>query len=83
MIVQTSTAVRLSRVSKTYRVGTTEVRALNTPTGGAVEVCGEDVARLNDDTLADFRARNIGFIFQNFSLVPVLTAYENTTPGSD
>ena len=33
--------------------------------------------RLSDDILADFRSRNIGFIFQNFSLVPVLTAYEN------
>lgn len=108
--VSSSNVVGLSRVSKTYRVGSTDVKALDditlaipsnrfsivigasgsgkttllnligcidTPTGGTVEVCGEDVTRLGDDTLADFRARNIGFIFQNFSLVPVLTAYEN------
>lgn len=108
--VTSSNVVRLSRVSKTYRVGATDVKALDRislaipsnrfsivigasgsgkttllnligcidmPTGGAVEVCGEHIAALTDDTLADFRARNIGFIFQNFSLVPVLTAYEN------
>ena len=108
--LSSSNVVGLSRVSKTYRVGSTDVRALDevtlaipsnrfsvvigasgsgkttllnligcidTPTRGTVEVCGENVTRLGDDTLADFRARNIGFIFQNFSLVPVLTAYEN------
>ena len=108
--VSASNVVGLARVSKTYRVGSTDVKALaditlaipsnrfsivigasgsgkttllnligciDTPTGGTLEVCGEDVTRLGDDTLADFRARNIGFIFQNFSLVPVLTAYEN------
>jgi len=35
------------------------------------------VRSMSDDALADFRARNIGFIFQNFNLIPVLTAYEN------
>jgi putative ABC transport system ATP-binding protein len=42
-----------------------------------VEVCGQNIAALDDDATAAFRARNIGFIFQNFSLVPVLSAYEN------
>jgi putative ABC transport system ATP-binding protein len=50
---------------------------IDTPTRGTVEVYGEDVAALDTDAVADFRAKNIGFIFQNFSLVPVLTAYEN------
>lgn len=50
---------------------------IDAPTTGSVEICGEDVTELTDDSLSDFRARNIGFIFQNFSLVPVLTAYEN------
>ncbi|HUJ01974.1 MAG TPA: ABC transporter ATP-binding protein [Usitatibacter sp.] len=53
------------------------IGCIDAPTRGSVEVCGEAVADLDDDRLADFRARNIGFIFQTFSLVPVLSAYEN------
>ena len=53
------------------------IGCIDAPTRGSVEVCGENVASLDDDRLADFRARNIGFIFQTFSLVPVLSAYEN------
>ena len=53
------------------------VGCIDAPTRGTVEVCGENVGALNDDELADFRAKNIGFIFQTFSLVPVLSAYEN------
>jgi len=53
------------------------IGCIDAPTGGSVEVCGEKVARLDDDGLADFRAKNIGFIFQTFSLIPVLSAYEN------
>ena len=53
------------------------VGCIDTPTSGTVEVCGQDVARLDADEIADFRAKHIGFIFQNFSLVPVLSAYEN------
>jgi len=44
---------------------------------GQVMVAGQDVSLLSDDELADFRMRNIGFIFQNFNLLPVLTASEN------
>ena len=53
------------------------IGCIDAPTRGSVEVCGANVASLDDDRLADFRARNIGFIFQTFSLVPVLSAYEN------
>lgn len=53
------------------------IGCIDAPTRGNVEVCGENIASLDDDRLADFRARNIGFIFQTFSLVPVLSAYEN------
>jgi putative ABC transport system ATP-binding protein len=53
------------------------IGCIDAPTRGAVEVCGEAVGALGDDALSDFRARNIGFIFQTFSLVPVLSAYEN------
>ena len=53
------------------------IGCIDRPNGGAIEVCGQDVAALGDNALTDFRAHNIGFIFQNFSLVPVLSAYEN------
>ena len=102
--------VQLSNVTKTYKVGQVEVRAvrgvslavpaerftmivgpsgsgkttllnligcIDVPSGGKVEIAGEDIARLKDNALSDFRAEKVGFIFQSFSLVPVLTAYEN------
>jgi putative ABC transport system ATP-binding protein len=53
------------------------IGCIDAPSRGTVEVCGQPVAELDDDHLADFRAKNIGFIFQTFSLVPVLSAYEN------
>jgi putative ABC transport system ATP-binding protein len=53
------------------------IGCIDAPSSGRIEVCGEDVGRLSDNALADFRARNIGFIFQSFSLVPVLSAFEN------
>jgi putative ABC transport system ATP-binding protein len=53
------------------------IGCIDTPTSGEVEVCGQAIGRLTDNALADFRAANIGFIFQNFNLIPVLSAYEN------
>ena len=53
------------------------IGCIDTPTRGSVEVCQQDVSALDDNSLTDFRACNIGFIFQNFSLMPVLSAYEN------
>jgi putative ABC transport system ATP-binding protein len=53
------------------------IGCIDTPSSGAVEVCGKAMATLSDDRISDFRARNIGFIFQNFSLIAVLSAYEN------
>ena len=50
---------------------------IDKPDKGDVVVAGCAVNNLSDDALADFRARNIGFVFQNFNLLPVLTAYEN------
>ena len=47
------------------------IGCLDAPTRGTVEVCGQNIAALDDNGTAAFRARNIGFIFQNFSLVPV------------
>jgi len=53
------------------------VGCIDAPTTGTVEVCGEKIGELEDNALTDFRARNVGFVFQGFSLVPVLSAYEN------
>jgi putative ABC transport system ATP-binding protein len=53
------------------------IGCIDAPSSGTVEVCGEDIGKLGDNAVADFRARNIGFIFQNFNLMPVLSAYEN------
>lgn len=50
---------------------------LDTPTSGSVEVSGKELSKMNDDQLTIFRRRNIGFIFQNYNLVPTLNVYEN------
>jgi len=53
------------------------VGCIDRPDQGTVVVAGTNVNNLTDNELADFRARNIGFIFQNFNLLPVLSAFEN------
>lgn len=53
------------------------IGCLDRPTDGEIEIGGELVGSKSDDELSEFRARQIGFIFQNFNLIPVLSAYEN------
>jgi putative ABC transport system ATP-binding protein len=53
------------------------IAAIDRPDAGALTVDGLDITRLDEATLADWRARNVGFIFQFYNLMPVLTAYEN------
>jgi len=53
------------------------VGCLDTPTGGTYMLGGEGVAGLDSDALADVRNRRVGFVFQNFNLLPQLTALEN------
>lgn len=102
--------IRIQEVSKSYRMGETEVSALkevsfnipqggivalmgpsgsgkstllnlmgalDVPSSGKVIVAGKDIASLGRDAQASFRNATIGFIFQNFNLVPVLTTLEN------
>jgi len=53
------------------------IAGIDKPTSGDVVVAGTNVARLSESQLADYRSHNIGFIFQFYNLIPVLTATEN------
>ncbi len=53
------------------------IGCIDTPSAGQIRIAGRDVAGQTSDQLADLRARHIGFIFQTFNLLPVLTAREN------
>lgn len=50
---------------------------LDRPTSGIVEVEGKNIFKFNDEELTIFRRRKIGFIFQNYNLIPILNVYEN------
>ncbi|MFS8214037.1 ABC transporter ATP-binding protein [Paenibacillus polymyxa] len=50
---------------------------LDRPTSGNVTIDGKDISTLKDEELTIFRRRKIGFVFQNYNLVPVLNVYEN------
>ena len=53
------------------------VGCLDRPTSGTYELAGEDVLSLNENKLADVRLNQIGFVFQNFQLLPRMTALDN------
>ena len=53
------------------------IGGLDTPTKGSVSIRGTDIAKLSENELIDFRLNHIGFVFQSYNLIPVLTAKEN------
>lgn len=53
------------------------IGCLDHPTSGSVKVQGQDITTLRKGAAAEFRLQNVGFVFQAYNLVPVLTAYEN------
>jgi putative ABC transport system ATP-binding protein len=53
------------------------IAGIDRPDKGSINVSGTDIAALNESRLAKWRASNVGFIFQFYNLIPVLTAYEN------
>jgi putative ABC transport system ATP-binding protein len=53
------------------------IAGIDRPNEGSLTVAGTDVTRLGESDLAKWRARHIGFVFQFYNLLPVLTAYEN------
>ena len=99
--------VELKKVSKTYKIGEKEFKALDnidlsinkgefvvilgpsgagkstllnliggmdSPTKGSIKIDGEEISKYNDSKLSDYRAENIGFIFQFYNILPTLTA---------
>jgi putative ABC transport system ATP-binding protein len=50
---------------------------LDKPTDGKVVIDGHDISQMSDEQLTIFRRRNVGFVFQSYNLVPILTIYEN------
>ena len=85
------TILETKDLRKVYGSGDTEVRALDgvdltvekgefvavVGTSGSVTVDGREIFSLKDEALTIFRRRKIGFVFQNYNLVPVLNVYEN------
>ena len=53
------------------------IGCIDRPDHGTIMVGGRPVQTMSDDALSDFRAKRLGFVFQNFNLLPVLTAFEN------
>lgn len=53
------------------------IAGIDRATSGEINILGEDVSALSEDKLAAWRNENVGFVFQHFNLIPVLTAFEN------
>lgn len=53
------------------------IGGLDKPSSGKVIIGGKDISKMTDEKLTIFRRRNVGFIFQNYNLVPILNVYEN------
>lgn len=53
------------------------IAGIDRPTQGEIIVAGTDITKLNESSLAKWRAEHVGFVFQFYNLIPVLTAYEN------
>ncbi len=74
---QTFSIVGPSGSGKTTLLGL--CAGLDQPNSGTVELCGQDLNNLNEDQRAQLRNKEVGFIFQNFQLLPTLTALENVS----
>ncbi len=53
------------------------IAGIDKPSGGTLEIDGVDITTLGEGALADWRAANVGFVFQFYNLMPVLSAFEN------
>ena len=59
------------------------IAGLDTPTDGAITIDGQDITKLDEDEMALLRGKRFGFIFQNFHLIPTLTALENVVLSAE
>ena len=59
------------------------IAGLDEPTEGNIKINGQDITKLNEDELAELRSQHFGFIFQNFNLIPTLTALENVALSAE
>ena len=59
------------------------IAGLDSPTQGQIVIDGQDITKLNEDELALLRGKRFGFIFQNFHLIPTLTALENVVLAAE
>jgi putative ABC transport system ATP-binding protein len=59
------------------------IAGLDTPTSGTIDIDGQDITELDEDELALLRGKRFGFIFQNFHLIPTLTALENVVLSAE
>ena len=59
------------------------IAGLDTPTSGSVVIDGKDITKMNEDELTVLRGERFGFIFQNFHLIPTLTAVENAALSAE
>ncbi len=53
------------------------IGGMDTPTDGSIKIDGEDISKYNENQLSEYRAENIGFIFQFYNILPTLTVFEN------
>ena len=53
------------------------IGGMDTPSQGNIEIDGEDISKYNENQLSEYRAENIGFIFQFYNILPTLTVLEN------
>ena len=54
-----------------------QIGCLDVPTSGRLRIAGSDIRQMNDHELTELRLQTLGYIFQKFNLIPLLTAYEN------
>ena len=59
------------------------IAGLDNPSGGTIKIDGQNITKLNEDELALLRGKRFGFIFQNFHLIPTLTALENVVLSAE
>ena len=59
------------------------IAGLDEPTQGKIIIDNQDITKLNEDALAELRGQHFGFIFQNFNLIPTLTALENVVLSAE